>query len=1119
MKKYLLAALMSPLISHGQSIGISVYDLISDAPLPYANIYFIHSGIGSSANQYGQTAFLSSDLLTTDSFVVSYIGYDKQTFAFSKATYKEPYIIKLAPSQHLLSEIVIHSENQQDPKKIIKQAIKNTTANYTSDPTLYYTLYRETVAENNRFIQLNEAILLTHYTGYPQKKLDPDLWKAYYYDDAYAFYLDGNRFFHPLLNDLNTANDKQSIIATRHSDNWSDHGIETTLIGDPLLLFALDKIKYQYDFFNPSILHKYQFNNEPDEYIDSAECYVISFYPKETEKHFVIDQSKKNRSAIYAGRLYITKNTFALVGFEYVLVAERDFGFFNSSMPLEYRVKMEYQESNGKYHIRYICQTETRKVDTNQKGESILHNAKREIYVLDTATIHVQDPDSLARFKTTRYSSVRHFPDNYDPDYWKNLPNEEPFRLPHDLKADLELKMPLDSQFASYKSEFRKDLPAPCPDTDHYSFYYHGDTITDSLQWMALPSFDSRFRNYLEAENRYAKNVISEDKNYQKKLFDKLNSFYKDQPEKVRINKAGTYFLTEDSLSHEILCYQIDSGTYREVLDLTQLMEKQENNFLKQVLPDPTNNFILALLETHGTPGSLAYAFSSGSSNPSDSISGVYTIQWFTDSTILYTQTNEAGSSRELHFRNIRNKKDVVIYREKDPKFDVEVSRSNKELFLTVQSKTENEIYLIKPGQEEPVLQLIHGREEGILAKAKDQNGIYLLVQDTPNRSSIKFATLQDPSAQFVYGRSQKGEFIYDFLPVSHGIVALVYDHSIPMLKYYEPENEKWNTIDFNSAIGYYQLLSYDSTANSFRFYFSSPSHPPAAYEYHFETDELKIDSEPTNIDPIYYSYTSTKRIWVKSFDNTMIPVTIVQNRLHGKSHAGLILKAYGAYGALTIPDFSAADAILLEQGYTIAYAHVRGESVLGPSWYQAGRGMQKKNSVEDYIACAEYLIDKEYTTPQKLIGYGNSAGGIVVGQAMNLKPYLFNSVILDHPYLDVINTMMNDSLPLTLDEYKEWGDPNSKEVYDYILSYSPYQNITKQYYPNVLLIASYLDYQTPAWQIAKFAARLRQQNLSDSKILLLTDMTSGHKGSTTGKEWVKLYAETYTFIKLMCRQ
>ncbi len=216
----------------------------------------------------------------------------------------------------------------------------------------------------------------------------------------------------------------------------------------------------------------------------------------------------------------------------------------------------------------------------------------------------------------------------------------------------------------------------------------------------------------------------------------------------------------------------------------------------------------------------------------------------------------------------------------------------------------------------------------------------------------------------------------------------------------------------------------------------------------------------------------------------------------------------------ITTPSFNAQDAILLEQGYTIAYAHVRGESILGQSWYKTGRELQKSNSILDYLSCAEYLIKKGYTTSELLIGYGNSAGGLIVAQAVNLKPELFNTIILDHPYLDVINTMMNDTLPLTIDEYKEWGNPEEKEVYDYIFKYSPYQNIKPQQYPNVLFIASYYDFQTPIWQVAKYSARLRENNLSESEVIMLTDMSSGHIGNTTGKEWIKLFAEMYSFTK-----
>jgi oligopeptidase B len=168
-----------------------------------------------------------------------------------------------------------------------------------------------------------------------------------------------------------------------------------------------------------------------------------------------------------------------------------------------------------------------------------------------------------------------------------------------------------------------------------------------------------------------------------------------------------------------------------------------------------------------------------------------------------------------------------------------------------------------------------------------------------------------------------------------------------------------------------------------------------------------------------------------------------------------------------------------------------------------------------DCLACAEYLIKKEITTPESLIGCGNSAGGQVVAQAVNERPELFNTVILDHAYLDVINTMMNDTLPLSVDEFKECGNPEDKDVYDYIKGYSPYQNIKPQKYPNVLLIASYQDYQTPIWQIAKYASKLRANNLGDSEVVMLTDMNSGHGGNATGKEWIKLSAETYSFVHL----
>ncbi|MEP0213864.1 MAG: prolyl oligopeptidase family serine peptidase [Cellulophaga sp.] len=1114
MKQILYIFLILPLFSFGQEISILVLDFETNEPLPFANIYFKISGIGASTNMEGLASFEQSDLKDKDSVVVSYIGYDKQTQLYSKNNPKTTFQIKLKSSLQVLSEVVVTYAKPPKPEKIIKTAIKNTSKNYSNKPIIYQSLYRETIEENDTFIQLNEAIVNTHYTAYPQKKLDRKIWEDWFYDESYASELEGNRFFHPLLKDFNTKEDKQVILASRHSDNLSNYGIETTLIGGPLLLFAFDKIKYQYDFFNPAILNKYHFQHQPTETINGEACYVISFYPKTTNRNFSIDQSRKNKSPIYIGRIYISKDSYALLRFQYKLAIDRDFGFFAKRMPLDYQVEMNYKKQGGLYHIQNIKFSETKKVGVEENGESILHKANKEIYVVDIQTENVKPFTDSSLFKSTRFSSIKHYKNNYNPGYWMEIELADSLQLSPKIISDLEKNQPLLKQFESHKQEQKLDLPIPVASRKHFSFNYHNTSLIDSLHWMALPAYESKLKAYLTDENKYARNELIEDKKYQKKLFEQLNTFYEKTSDSEREIKPNSYFFEEDSLNNDILYYQNDSINRVEVLNLSLFETKHNDVFIKRFIPNKSKSMILVLYQKTGVIGDFATILPFGEDIEIDSISNVYTVQWHSDSTILYTKTSDIGSARELCFYDIRNRMNSTIYTEYNPEFDVEITKIDELLFCTIQSKTENEVYLIKPNLPFPEIELIKKREKGVIAKVKIKNGIYLLVNDEKVGSSIEFHTFSDPGNQSLFTSSYKDDYIVDILPMKDKTIALVYDKSMPKLKFIGHNDDKWQELELKLGIGDYHLISTDDTTNSFLFSFSSPSQPYSKYKYNFNTSKLDVVSKTESVNPIYYKYISTKRIWAKSHDGVKIPITIVKNRAATKSNSGLILKVYGAYGAITTPSFDAQDAILLEQGYTIAYAHVRGESILGQSWYKSGRELQKEKSILDYVACAEYLIKKEYTTSELLIGYGNSAGGLIVAQATNLKPELFNTIILDHPYLDVINTMMNDTLPLTIDEYKEWGNPKNKEAYDYILKYSSYQNIIPQQYPNVLLITSYQDYQTPIWQVAKYTARLRENNLSDSEIIMLTDMNSGHIGNTTGKEWIKLFAETYSFTK-----
>ena len=1114
MKQILFIFLFFPLCSIGQEINISVHDFETNQPLPFANIYFKNSGIGASSNMEGLASFEQSELKDKDSIVVSYIGYDKQTQLYSKEDSKTTIEIKLRSSIQVLSEVVVKYVKPPKPERIIKTALKKTSENYCNQDVIYKSLYRETVSENGSFIQLNEAIVNTHYTGYPQKKLDRKIWEDWFYDESYAFELEGNRYFYPLLKDFNTKEDQQTVLASRHSDNLSNFGIETTLIGDPLLLFAFDKIKYQYDFFNPAILNKYHFQHHNSETINGEACFVISFYPKSKDRNFSIDQSRKNKSPIYIGRIYISKKTFALLRFQYKLAVERDFGFFAKRMPLDYQVEMNYEKQGGLYHIQSIKFSKTKKVGVKENGVSILHKVNKEVYVLEVQTENVKTFADSSLFKSTRFSSIRHFKRNYNPNYWKGIELADSIKLGPKIIADLEVNQPLLSQFDSHKQERKLDLPTPTAYKSHYAFNYHNTSLEDSLHWMANPAYESELKAYLADENKYAKNELIEDKKYQKKLFEQLNTFYKHQPESKKDIKPNTYFFEENSLNNDILYYQQDSIKRIEVLNLSLFENKHEGIFIKQFIPNESKNLILVLYQKVGVIGDFVAVLPFGKNIEIDSISNIYTVQWHSDSTILYTKTNNIGSARDLRFYDVRNKVDSIIYTEHDPEFDVGLTKIGEHLFCTIQSKTENEVYLIKQDSSFPELELIKKREKGVVVEVKIKDGIYSLVNDEKVGSSIEFCEFSNSSNSTLFASPHKADYILDILPMKNKIIALVYEKSILKLKFMENIENNWQELGLNLGIGDYHLISTDDSTNSLLFSFSSPSQPYCKYKYNFKTSQLDVVSKNESINPIYFRYTNTKRIWSKSHDGVKVPITIVKNRAATKSNTGLILKVYGAYGAITTPYFDARDAILLEQGYTIAYAHVRGESILGQLWYKSGRELQKVISILDYISCAEFLIKKGYTTSKQLIGYGNSAGGLIVAQAVNLNPELFNTIILDHPYLDVINTMMNDTLPLTIDEYKEWGNPQSKKVYDYILKYSPYQNIRPQQYPNVLLIASYQDYQTPIWQVAKYTARLRNNNLSDSEIIMWTDMNSGHIGNTTGKEWIKLFAETHSFIK-----
>ena len=330
-----------------------------------------------------------------------------------------------------------------------------------------------------------------------------------------------------------------------------------------------------------------------------------------------------------------------------------------------------------------------------------------------------------------------------------------------------------------------------------------------------------------------------------------------------------------------------------------------------------------------------------------------------------------------------------------------------------------------------------------------------------------------------------------------------------------------WNkkesyTIPFDSeTYTAYMGINLDFNSNKLRYHFSSLNNPSSVIEYDFISKKNNILKVQEVIDDNFDSENYiTERVWAKSHDNVEIPISIVRHKNTIKSsETPLLLYAYGSYGHTVDPYFSSVRLSLLDRGFIFAIAHIRGGEYLGREWYENGKLLKKKNTFFDFIECGKFLINKNYTSKKHLYAMGGSAGGLLMGAIVNLEPTLFKGIIAAVPFVDVVTTMLDDSIPLTTLEYNEWGNPNNKDYYSYIKSYSPYDNISEKKYPYILATAGYHDSQVQYWEPAKWVAKLRDYNNSENPILLHTNMDAGHGGASGRFKILKEVAMEYAFL------
>jgi len=471
------------------------------------------------------------------------------------------------------------------------------------------------------------------------------------------------------------------------------------------------------------------------------------------------------------------------------------------------------------------------------------------------------------------------------------------------------------------------------------------------------------------------------------------------------------------------------------------------------------------------------------------------------------------------HILGTSVKQDPMVYEEKDARFFLEISKSRSEkfIFVSVESERASEVRFVDADHPEGELTLIRPRENDLLYSV-DHHGDRFFI--ATNENAKNFKVVEAPVA------SPDKEHWKDFLPYDSQVKVDAVDafenhlviserrNGLPAIRICDLKSGETHEINFDEPT-YEVSLDRNPVFKTgiVRIDYSSFITPNSVIDYDMVSRRKELKKESPVLGEYKKSDYASERVFARADDGVEIPISLFYKKGFRKDGtAPLLLTGYGAYGISTDANFSSSTISLVDRGFVFAIAHIRGGGELGRTWYDDGKLLTKKNTFTDFVSCAQYLIDQQYAAPKRVAILGGSAGGLLMGAVMNMRPELFTSVIAAVPFVDVLNTMSDPSLPLTVTEYEEWGNPQDPKYFDYMASYSPYDNIEEKQYPNLLVTAGLNDPRVSYWEPAKWVAKQRRLKHQNRILLLKTNMGAGHGGDSGRFDQLKEVAMEYAF-------
>jgi len=661
----------------------------------------------------------------------------------------------------------------------------------------------------------------------------------------------------------------------------------------------------------------------------------------------------------------------------------------------------------------------------------------------------------------------------------------------------------------------------------------HGHRLADDYAWLREKTSPEVIA-FLEQENAYTRAVMKPTEELQATLYKEMISHIKETDVSVPF-RAGAWFYysrTEQGAQYPIYCRKHGSldGSEEIMLDVNQLAVG-ESFMALGALTVSDDGYLLAY--TTDTTGFRQYTLHMKDLRTgellADQAQRVGSVVWTADNrTIFYSVEDEETKRQFQVFRHVVGRpqaEDVLVYEEADERFNVGVGRTRDKKYMVLESAshTTSEEQFLPADQPEGRWTVIEPRKENLEYSADHRDGLwYIRVNDTARTFRVVTAPVANPGrAHWRELMAHREDVMLEDLELFQSFAVLVErSNGLPHLRIlnFDPQGAFAGPspqIAFpEPTYSAHPHVNREFVTDTFRYGYTSLVSPTSVYEYDVLTNQSTLLKElevPGGFDRSFYR---SERLFATAPDGTKIPVSLVYRKdKKGEGTNPLYIYGYGSYGYALPVGFNSNRLSLLDRGFVLAYAHIRGGGDMGKPWHDAGRLMNKMNTFTDFVAITEYLTARGYGDPRRVAMEGGSAGGLLMGAVANLRPDLYRAVLSHVPFVDVMNTMLDPTLPLTIAEYEEWGDPNQPEAFEYMLQYSPYDNLERKEYPAMLVKTSLNDSQVMYWEPAKYVAKLRTLKMDDHLLLLETNMSAGHGGASGRYDYLKEIALDYAFL------